>query len=56
MKQCSAEKLVEGLGVFAEMHHINDMKVATVVACIVFYIFRICEAKMQKQQIDPLAP
>ena len=30
-KQCSAGKLVEGLGVFAEMHHINDMKVAAVV-------------------------
>ena len=31
MKQCSAKKLVEGLVVFAEMHHINDMKVAAVV-------------------------
>ena len=30
-KQCSAGKLVEGLGVFAEKHHINDMKVAAVV-------------------------
>ena len=30
-KQCSAGKLVEGLGVFAEMHHINDMKVTAVV-------------------------